>query len=39
MDNTNNKLSAVASAALVKAISEVAAPKFDALTPHQFYSA
>lgn len=33
-NNTNNKLSAVASAALVKAISEVAAPKFDAVNPH-----
>jgi hypothetical protein len=30
----NNKLSAVASAALVKAISEVQSPKFDAKNPH-----
>lgn len=34
MDNNTNKLSAVASAALVKAISEVSAPKFDAVNPH-----
>lgn len=32
--NTNNKLSAVASTALVKAISEVQSPKFDAKNPH-----
>jgi len=32
--NTNNKLSAVASTALVKAISEVQPPKFDAKNPH-----
>ena len=30
----NNKLSAVASTALVKAISEVQSPKFDAKNPH-----
>lgn len=34
MENNTNKLSAVASAALVKAISEVQAPKFDAKNPH-----
>jgi uncharacterized protein (DUF3820 family) len=33
-NNTHNKLSAVASAALVKAISEVQSPKFDAKNPH-----
>jgi hypothetical protein len=33
-NNTHNKLSAVASAALVKAVSEVQSPKFDAKNPH-----